>query len=112
MKITETKIRISDLTAGYKDDNDLYQISAPIQPGNSGGPVFNMNGNVIGIVCAHHTYTENVGYAIKTAYLMELLVNSHISIHQSSSIGKYGSRMSDFIEQFKSNIYQIICVNK
>lgn len=97
---------------GYKNDSDLYQISAPIQPGNSGGPVFDMNGNVVGIVCAHHTYAENVGYAIKTAYLMELLVNSHIPIHQSSSIEKNGSRMSDFIEQFKTNIYQIICVNK
>lgn len=58
---------------GFQGDVALYQISAPIQPGNSGGPLFDKNGNVIGIVSAKHAGAENVGYAIKTLYLRNLI---------------------------------------
>lgn len=58
---------------GFKGDPTCYQISAPIQPGNSGGPLFDKNGNLIGIVNAKHTGAENVSYAIKSQYLINLL---------------------------------------
>ena len=58
---------------GFQGDVALYQISAPIQPGNSGGPLFDKKGNVMGIVSAKHSGAENVGYAIKTMYLRNLV---------------------------------------
>lgn len=58
---------------GYQGDVALYQISAPIQPGNSGGPLFDKKGNIIGIVSAKHEGAENVGYAIKATYLRNLI---------------------------------------
>lgn len=58
---------------GFQGDVALYQISAPIQPGNSGGPLFDQKGNVIGIVSAKYAGAENVGYAIKTVYLRNLI---------------------------------------
>lgn len=58
---------------GYQGDVSLYQISAPIQPGNSGGPLFNKKGNIIGVVSAKHAGAENVGYAIKSSYLRNLI---------------------------------------
>lgn len=58
---------------GFQGDVSQYQISAPVQPGNSGGPLFDSKGNVIGIVSAKHTGAENVGYAIKTSYLKNLI---------------------------------------
>ena len=58
---------------GFQGDVALYQISAPIQPGNSGGPLFDKNGNIIGIVSAKHAGAENVGYATKTPYLRNLI---------------------------------------
>ncbi len=64
---------------GFQGDVSQYQISAPIQPGNSGGPLFNKNGNVIGVVSAKHEGAENVGYAIKTLYLRNL-VDSYASV--------------------------------
>lgn len=58
---------------GFQGDVTSYQISAPVQPGNSGGPLLNNSGDVIGIVSAKHTDTENVTYAIKSNYLKLLI---------------------------------------
>ena len=59
--------------SGYQGDITTYQISAPVQPGNSGGPLFDKNGNILGIVNAGVPGAENVGYAIKISYLLNLL---------------------------------------
>lgn len=70
---------------GFQGDVSLYQISAPIQPGNSGGPLFDNKGNLIGIVNAKHKGAENVGYAIKLSYLKNLLDSSNESIPLNSN---------------------------
>jgi S1-C subfamily serine protease len=58
---------------GFQGDITAYQISAPVQPGNSGGPLFDERGNLIGIVNAKHLNAENVTYAIKASYLLNLI---------------------------------------
>jgi S1-C subfamily serine protease len=64
---------------GIADDIRYYQITIPIQPGNSGGPLFNSQGNIIGITSAKlnskavGVQIENVNYAIKAAYLSNLI---------------------------------------
>ena len=64
--------------SGYQGDITTYQISAPVQPGNSGGPMFDKNGNIVGVVNAGIPGAENVGYAIKTSFLYNL-INSSVS---------------------------------
>ena len=73
---------INSLT-GMGNDPRTYQISVPVQAGNSGGPMLNMRGEVVGIVTAKLSASEvfkwtgdlpqNVNYAIKTPYLSVLL---------------------------------------
>ena len=58
---------------GYEGSVSEYQISAPVQPGNSGAPLFDKNGNIIGVVKAKHTQAENAGYAIKASYVRNLI---------------------------------------
>ena len=58
---------------GFEGNIAEYQMSAPVQPGNSGGPLFDKNGNIIGVVCAKHREAENAGYAIKASYIRNLV---------------------------------------
>lgn len=58
---------------GFQNDVTSYQISAPVQPGNSGGPLFDDSGYLIGIINAKHLEAENASYAVKVNYLSNLL---------------------------------------
>ena len=64
---------------GIDDDIRKYQITVPIQPGNSGGPLINKNGNIVGITSsslngnAVGTKVENVNYAVKSLYLLNAI---------------------------------------
>jgi S1-C subfamily serine protease len=62
---------IINSASGYKGSISEFQISASVQPGNSGGPLFDESGNVVGVVSAKIKSKEvdNVGYAIKSDYL-------------------------------------------
>ena len=72
---TEVKLTTGVISSrsGFQGDVSTYQVSVPIQPGNSGGPLFNYDGELIGIINAKHTNAENVSYAIKTVYVRNLL---------------------------------------
>lgn len=66
---------------GYDGDIVTYQISAPIQPGSSGGPLFDKHGELIGITNAGIMAAQNVGYAIKSSYLHNLIEAAPININ-------------------------------
>lgn len=70
---------------GYQGDVVTYQISAPIQPGNSGGPLFDKQGNLVGITNAGVPEANNVGYAIKTSYLKSLVDALPFSVYLPSN---------------------------
>ena len=68
--------------SGYNGDIVTYQISAPIQPGNSGGPLFDKNGNLVGITNAgiDKSVADNIGYAIKSTYVLNIIDSAPINI--------------------------------
>jgi len=58
---------------GYNGSLNSFQTSIPVQPGNSGGPVFNEKGELIGLINASVRETDNVSYAIKLNYIKNLI---------------------------------------
>ena len=69
--------------AGAADDARYFQVSLPVQPGNSGGALVDERGNVVGIVsakldaatalAASGALPENVNYAVKSSFLLSFL---------------------------------------
>ena len=60
---------------GYRGDSTAYQVAIGVNPGNSGGPLLDEKGNVIGIISGKQTTSEGVSFAVKTNYLLEALNN-------------------------------------
>jgi S1-C subfamily serine protease len=69
--------------AGVGDDSRYLQITSPVQPGNSGGPLFDISGHLIGIVSAKLSYKagleasgqipENVNFALNASVIRSFL---------------------------------------
>ncbi|RFM28748.1 S1C family serine protease [Deminuibacter soli] len=58
---------------GFEGDTATYQISLSANPGNSGGPVFNKNGEVIGVLSTRQTQAEGVVFAVKSKSIYQLV---------------------------------------
>ncbi len=65
---------LSSLSGSY-NDTTMYQISIPVNPGNSGGPLLDEQGNVIGVVRGKNTSAEATGFAIKTNEIIKVINN-------------------------------------
>lgn len=73
-------------TAGLADDTSKLQISAPVQPGNSGGPLLDQSGNLIGVVVAKldaikiakaiGDIPQNINFAVK-GEVAQVFLNAH-----------------------------------
>jgi serine protease Do len=75
--------------AGLADDTSQLQISAPVQPGNSGGPLLDKYGNVVGVIVAKlnvlgvakytNDVAQNVNFAIKAATAANFLETNGVT---------------------------------
>lgn len=95
---------IINSNSGFENDSRYYQFSAEIQPGNSGGPLFDSDGRIVGLVSAKHTQATNAGYALKSmdlyifikTFLPSALPNNSNSLKGLSLSSKY-KIIKDFI---------------
>jgi S1-C subfamily serine protease len=81
--------------SGLFNDTRYLQISAAVQAGNSGGPLLDASGNVVGVVAeklatlkfvkATGEIPENINFAIKTGAVRDFLDNSVVSYHTAES---------------------------
>ena len=108
---------ISSLT-GFHDNVSLYQISVPVQPGNSGGPLVDENGNVLGIIVAmldaktafkvSGSLPQNVNYAVKNIYC-KIILDSFPEI--SNKLVKRSSNEINPLERVKASTVLILSYN-
>ena len=91
--------------------------TASVQPGSSGGPLFNKSGDLVGINNAginnalvrkqYKSEAKNVNYAIKSKYLYELIEDLNISIFINDGIDRMS--LSEQYNTIKDFVYIVFC---
>jgi len=94
--------------SGASDDARYFQISVPLQPGNSGGALVDEHGNVIGIVsakldaaialAASGVLPENVNYAVKSSFLLSFLESEPAVINNLKTPVDADRRFDDVVK--------------
>ena len=103
--------------AGIGDDSRFFQISAPVQPGNSGGPLLDENGNLIGIVSSKLNFLseiknagdipQNVNFAIKASVAANFLRDNNVKFQFGEA--SQPMKAPDLADQAKSLSAYIEC---
>ena len=106
--------------SGILNDTRFLQISAAIQPGNSGGPLLASSGDVVGVVAAKlnaikfvratGNIPENINFAIKTGALRDFLDNSVVPYQISDA--KAELKTADIARNARAFTFLISCKAK
>ena len=103
--------------AGLGDDAKYLQITAPVQPGNSGGPLLDESGNLIGVITAKldamaiakrtGDIPQNVNFAIKTEVVEAFLKSA--GVHYEKSVSDRPLQVADIADIAKASAVRIEC---
>lgn len=102
--------KVSSLS-GIADDPRFYQVTIPVQPGNSGGPLVDHEGQVVGVVSARlgdiatfrdtGALPQNVNYAVKIEYLLPMLRELGIVLPTSK-------HEEDYVEKARRSVARVL----
>jgi S1-C subfamily serine protease len=97
--------------SGPQDDARYFQISVPVQPGNSGGALVDEHGSVVGVVCGTLSAKEalsrsgalpqNVNYAVKSSFLLGFLESVPDVAAKLKEPNTKDMKFADVVEQAK-----------
>lgn len=79
---------------GETPDFPMLQLAMPIEQGNSGGPILDMDGRVLGVVTLRHRVTDNLGFAVPSDDLKALIEKPNpVPMSRWRTIGVLDSRL-------------------
>ena len=105
--------------AGIRNDEKVMQITAPIQPGNSGGPLIDAYGSVIGVIVSkldsefmrklYKDIPQNVNFAIKGIHVKDFLTRKGVRFNQTNQKQKQDVTTISQLAQYYT--VEINCLN-
>jgi S1-C subfamily serine protease len=103
--------------SGAEGDTRYLQVDVPIQPGNSGGPLLDMRGQVVGVVTATldqvvsfraaGVIPQNVNYAIRSDFILDLL-DANLPDLQAESDGAATVAPEDLVEKVEGSVLLLV----
>jgi serine protease Do len=98
---------------GMNDDTRFFQISTPIQPGNSGGPLLDMNGKVVGMVTAqlNPSLSQNVNFGIRSPIITNFLTVKGVTpkVSASDAADRHDLSAADVADTARDFTVQVFC---
>jgi len=104
--------------SGARDDIRFLQIDVPIQNGNSGGPLLDKRGQVVGVVTATldsvstlkatGQLPQSVNYAVKSDYIAPLVRSYLGNIRQDAKLRRVAGSMSDVVRSAEQSVVLVI----
>jgi len=102
--------------SGFIGDTTQYQVAIPLNPGNSGGPLLDNNGNLVGIISGKETSAEGASFAIKSKYILEAMraipqdsLGKKISANRKNALS--GLKRAKQIEKLQDYVFMIKVYN-
>ncbi|MBE7176057.1 MAG: trypsin-like peptidase domain-containing protein [Mucilaginibacter polytrichastri] len=104
-------------STGFNGDTIAYQVSIPVNPGNSGGPLLDNKGNVIGLISGKQTQADGAAFAIKTNYLLKAIqaipadsLNEKLVLNTKNHLA--GMSRTQQIKKLQNYIFMVKVYNK
>ncbi|HWY33719.1 MAG TPA: trypsin-like peptidase domain-containing protein, partial [Nitrosopumilaceae archaeon] len=98
-------------------DTAMYQISIPVNPGNSGGPLLDEQGYIVGLVRGKNALAEGTGFAVKAQYIYQLINNidnkelkNELFLTKRNNIKSL--KRSEQIKRIEPFVFNVIVYNK
>ncbi|HSI90208.1 MAG TPA: serine protease [Adhaeribacter sp.] len=96
---------------GFEGDTSAYQISIPLNPGNSGGPLFDDRGNLIGVISGKQLDAQGAAFATKSTYLMQMAEQLKSDSATRVSFNRYnnlaGRQRKHQLKKLKDFVYMV-----
>lgn len=98
---------------GYEGDTTSYQVSIPVNPGNSGGPLFDGNGNLLGIIAGRNSGAVGASFAVKSRWIAQYLQehDSIADISLPSHVALRGLDRASQIKKLKDFVFMVKVTN-
>jgi S1-C subfamily serine protease len=103
---------------GLRDDPASYHTTVPIQPGNSGGPLLNMNGEVVGVVTSmlgirdtedgHIRIMQNASLILKIASVKKLLPQLPKREHVIEVLPRHSDSLETLAERIEGSVLMVV----
>jgi S1-C subfamily serine protease len=97
---------VSSLT-GYHSDTMALQLSLPVNPGNSGAPVFSENGELLGVITGKNSESDGEAYSVKAEHILRFLMNSekagNLKLNKRNLLK--GKKVTDQVNALQSVIF-------
>ena len=110
---------IVSATRGAGDDTGQFQLDAAVQPGNSGGPIYDSSGNIVGVVISQldklkvakaiGSLPENVNFGIKASTVRQFLISSGLPSKKAEQTHEKSTEQLAEIAQ--NQALMVMCLN-
>jgi serine protease Do len=97
---------------GYNGDTTAYQISIPVNPGNSGGPLFDESGKLIGVIKGKNNIADGTAYAVKSNEIVKFIDHLEDNSLKTALLSRKNAKQlngkrTDQIKKLSNLVFQI-----